>query len=74
MLFERAVTPDHVKAECERRITERYPLGKQNTITLRGGPERDDMLAFIEAMIAASHRLEAQVPIPADYRHDEHWS
>lgn len=73
MLFERHVEPRHVKKECEDRILERYSLGKQNTVTLRGGSERDAMLAFIEAMIAASHRLEAMEPIPPDYASDAYW-
>ena len=63
-----------VKAEAERRITARYPLGKQNTIMLRAGAERDAMHAFIEAIIAASHRIEAMSPIPHHYRDDTYWT
>ena len=74
MLFDEKVTPIMVKAECERRILARYPLGKQNTITLRGGSERDDMQTFIEAMIAASHRIEAIDPLPPDFAADHHWN
>ena len=74
MLFEITIAAAEVKAECSRRIQARYPLGKQNTITLRGGPERDDMLAFIEGQIAASHRLEEMVPISPDFAADHHWT
>ena len=74
MKFEIGVTKAMVKAEAERRIIARYPLGKQNTIILRGGAERDDMQAFIEAIIAASHRIEAMKPIPPDFAADHHWN
>lgn len=74
MKIIRSVAAEHVKAECQRRILDRYPLGKQNTIILRGGEEADAMHAFIEAVIAASHRLEAMQPIPLDYTHDKHWA
>lgn len=68
------ITDEMVKAEAERRIIARYPLGKQNTIMMRGGSERDDMQTFIEAMIAASHRIELMRPIPPDFAADHHWN
>jgi hypothetical protein len=68
------ITLDMVKAEAQRRITARYPLGKQNTIMLRAGAERDDMHAFIETIIAASHRLEAMSTVPYDYESDTYWT
>ena len=71
---EIAVAVSDVQAEAERRIIARYPLGKQNTIILRGGGERDDMQAFIDAIIAASHRIEAMKPIPPDFAADHHWN
>lgn len=74
MRFNHGASVADIKAECARRILARYPLGKQSTIALRGGVERDEMQAFIEAMIAASHRLEATSPIPARYRDDQFWS
>ena len=70
---EAAVTVAMVKAEAERRIIARYPLGKQNTIISRGGADRDDMHAYIEAVIAASHRIEAIKPIPPDFAADHYW-
>ena len=74
MLFEITITAAEVKAECSRRIQTRYSLGKQSTVALRGGSERDDMHAFIEGQIAASHRLEEMVPIPPDFTADHHWT
>jgi hypothetical protein len=74
MKFKVGVTKAMVKAEAERRIIARYPLGKQNTIMLRGGVEREEMHAFIEVVIAASHRIEAMKPIPPDFAADHHWN
>ena len=74
MKFEIGVTKAMVKAEAERRIIARYPLGKQNTIIMRGGSELDDMQAFIEAVIGAAHRIELMRPIPPDYVADHHWN
>ena len=68
------ITAALVKAEAERRIVARYPLGKQNTIMLRGGAECEDMQAFIEVIIAASHLIEAMKPIPPDFAADHHWN
>ena len=73
MKFEIGVTKAMVKAEAERRIIARYPLGKQNTIIMRCGADRDDMHAFIEAVIAASHRIEAMKPLPHDFVADHYW-
>jgi hypothetical protein len=74
MKFKISVTAAMVKAEAERRIIARYPLGKQNTIIMRGGAERDDMQAAIEAILAASHRIESLKPLPPDFAADYHWN
>lgn len=67
------IVPDQVKAECERRILARYPLGKQLTLMDEGGPAAEDMRVFRDAMRDAAHRIEAMTPIPPDYREDGHW-
>lgn len=68
------VTAADVKAEAARRIEARWPLWKQLNLSREGGIAMDEMHAGIDAIRAASNALEAQDPIPADYRADHHWS
>lgn len=69
-----AVTPEMVKAECQRRIEARYPLWKQLNLAEEGGAARAEMRAFIDALRSASDRIEARSPIPPDYAADHHWN
>lgn len=71
---EPPVTAAQVKAECTRRISSAYPLGKQITLLDEGGPDADAYRQFRDAMRAASHRLEAMDPIPTDFNDDVHWT
>lgn len=70
-----AVTTSDVKAEAERRITERFPLWRQMNI-LRDGDavQAAQMAEVIDTIRADSNRIEALRRIPADFRHDKHWS
>jgi len=67
------VTPEHVKAECQRRIEAAYPWWRQRNVDRRGGADQVAMDKFIDDHIAASHRIEAMTPIPHDYRTSPEW-
>ena len=67
------VTPDHVRQEAERRITEAFPLWRQMNIIREGGEAAAAMATFIDGIRARSNATEARKRIPADYRDDSHW-
>lgn len=70
-----SVTADMVKAEAERRILAQWPISKQLNVLREGDLEAvANMSAAIDAMRAASNRLEAMQPIPANYTADSFWS
>lgn len=71
MRFEFLVTPQHVKAEAQRRIEARYPLWRQLNILAEGGSA--EMVAWIGTIRAASNRIEAMQPIPPDFAQDHFW-
>jgi hypothetical protein len=58
-----------VKAEAERRILSRFPLWKQLNM-IRAGED----LSEIDAIRAASNRIERMDPIPLDFRDDKYWT
>jgi len=63
-----------VKAECRRRIEQRYPQHKQLLIARAPtSPACIAMWAFIDMMTAASNRIEQMAPIPHDFRKNRYW-
>ncbi len=71
----RVVTSSDVKAEAERRITERFPLWRQMNILRDGDAAQAAQMAdVIDTIRADSNRIEALRRIPADFRNDKHWS
>lgn len=69
--IERPPTVALVKEEAAHRIERHYPVYKQLNILREGGAALAIMSAYIDAVRAASNRLEAEMPL--DYRHDRHW-
>lgn len=67
-----AVPPAAVKAEAGRRILARFPEFKQRNAP-RGTPGSEAMWDWIDDVRAASNKLEAMTPIPADFAADKHW-
>lgn len=62
-----------VKQHAQTLIVQRYPLWKQANIDRDGGKPQSEMVAFIDAIRAASNRIEAMDPIPADYTNSIYW-
>ena len=71
MRLEIHVTPKQVSDECGARILKRYPYPKQLNAARRD--YEAEMHAWIDAMIARSHELEAMTPIPHDFKADKWW-
>jgi hypothetical protein len=67
------VTAERVKAEAERRILARYPLTKQIDTLIEGGAPLAEMRLFIDAVRAASNRLDRKKTIPRDFASDHQW-
>ncbi|MDF2797508.1 MAG: hypothetical protein K0R85_252 [Devosia sp.] len=74
MIHDLQITTTMVKAEAQRRIEAAYPLWRQLNITREGGEDLARMSRAIDAIRAASNRLEAREPIPPDFAADHHWN
>lgn len=68
-----APTIEDVRRCAHNRIVRPYPLWKQANIQRKGGEPFEVMDAYIDAVQAASNKLEAMSPIPADYTSDHRW-
>lgn len=68
------VTVEMVKREAGRRLkyTDWYVTRAADPTD--GRPVPESVLAERAALRAAAERLEAMVPIPPDYRSEEHWT
>jgi crotonobetainyl-CoA:carnitine CoA-transferase CaiB-like acyl-CoA transferase len=65
-------TREQINAEAGRRITAKFPVHEQINV-VRGAKNRPGMWDWIDAVRAAAAALEAQSPIPDDFRADTHW-
>lgn len=69
--IERPPTVELIKGEAAARIERYYPGYKQLNVLREGGAALAIMSAYIDAVRAASNRLETEMPL--DYRNDRHW-
>lgn len=68
------VRPHDVKAECQTRILDAYPLARQQALTMDGGADYDEMVAEITRLRLLSRQICRMRPIPQDFRDDNHWT
>jgi hypothetical protein len=67
-------TVEDVRSEAGRRIEARYPVWRQLNAMAEGGEPVVKMRAFIDALRAASNRIERMTPIPFDFTDDKYWT
>lgn len=68
------ITPSLVKQEAQRRIEEAYPLWRQVNIMRDGDTAQIEAMGKgIDAIRAASNKIEEMQPIPHDYQAAKYW-
>lgn len=74
MKFSNSVTPDHVRAETERRILVIWPMHRQiNALRLGDEDVTARMGVEIDAIREAGQALRSKRPIPSDFKADKYW-
>lgn len=68
------IRPQDVKAECQTRILDAFPLARQQAMTMDGGTDYDEMVAEITRLRLLSRQICRMRPIPQDFRDDSYWT
>lgn len=67
------VTPDMIKAECQRRIIEHTGGGDLNGSLIKQANSPGKYKAGIDRLRACSNAIEKTSPLPMDFRDDKFW-